>query len=74
MGEKKGVRAGVILVPAVTNSFMWLVNSKRGEEGERVTREEGDLDGVWRVERSESSQTLVLVRGLEEGGDSSSRL
>lgn len=53
---------------------MWLANSKRGEEGERVTREEGDLDGVWRVERSESSQTLVLVRGLEEGGDSSSRL
>ena len=38
---------GVSLVPTMTSSFIWSVNSKRGEEGERVTGEESDLDGVW---------------------------
>ena len=42
-----GIGWGVSLVPAVTSSFIWSVNSKRGEEGERVTGEESDLDGVW---------------------------
>lgn len=58
------------LVPAVTSSFIWSVNSKRGEEGERVTGEESDLDGVRGGEGGESSKVEVG----DGGEDSSSRL
>ena len=49
----------------MTNAFIWSVKSNRGEEGERVTGEEGDLGGVLGVEGA----------GVGKGdGDSSSRL
>lgn len=64
-----GVGWGVSLVPAMTSSFIWSVNSRMGEEGERVTGEKSDLDGVRRGEGGES-----LIVGVVEGGEDFSRL
>ena len=37
---------GVHLSPALTSSFIWSVNSRWGEEGEREGKEERELVGV----------------------------
>ena len=43
MGVGRGKGSGVSLVPAMTSSFIWSVNSGRGDEGERVTKRRGGV-------------------------------
>ena len=72
IGEKIGEGRGVHLSPALTSSFIWSVNSKWGEEGEREGKEERDLVGVSGGEAGGPSKVLWLLRGMEACGDPSS--